>query len=62
MKFKGLTDTEDYHWETLLWCMWYGEYYFEFTPDEWHVKAIYDWYDGPFWVLWIGPFYMVLSS
>jgi hypothetical protein len=42
--------------------MWYGEYFFEFTPREWHWKFIYHWYDGPFWVLWIGPFYMVLVA
>lgn len=61
MKLKGLTDTDDYHWSTLLWAMRHGEWLCGTQWSAWHLSWEYVWYDGPNWSLQLGPVWVALD-
>lgn len=62
MKLRGYTNSSDWHPITLLAMMadrncWYCG----LSWREWKLSASYDWYDGPLFQLWVGPFWITLS-
>lgn len=61
MRFKRLTDADDWNWRTFVDCArrpsWWHFGMCEWTWFEWR----YDWYDGPIWQLRTGPFYACLG-
>lgn len=62
MKVRGLTDVDDYHWRTLLWCLRHGGSDAGWDWRDWRLEWTYIWYDGPNWYLHIGPAWMRLSA
>ena len=63
MKLKGFTDSQDWHWRTLV-AMLADPKTWECgaTWREWAFDASYTWYDGPIFQVRIGPFWAALIT
>ena len=62
MRFRKLTDAEDFNIRTLIWMAKRPEYWdVMWTWREWRLEARYDYYDGPLWQVRIGPLCILLS-
>ena len=61
MKFRGYTDTDDWHWRT-LWAMAKDRRYWCCgMQKKWAWGFSYTWYDGPIWQMLVGPFWVSIT-